>query len=474
MYPKRNTSIQKKLLLSERSGHLTKLISLDSEEETNFFDCMNIHSLDKQTSFVAGSLFSGGGLGDVGIEWGAGVPVLGTCELVSSRAALLRKNFPETKVFEGDIWKTMDQYISFFQKKLNLKSPWLLTLSPPCQGMSSNGAGRISSSIRKGNRPREDQRNRLILPGIDILESLKPDWFVLENVRRMENTIIRNEHGKVENILDCLCRRLHPLGYSIRANMMNFQGFGVPHHRERLITIGCRIPEIVSTYQPVEVIYSKETSPFHASFSHGGLGQPPLITLRDAIGHLPILDAQNKLVDPEDPYHCIPKWNDNQYFWMRSTPEGQTAYDNDQCVKCGKASSDSSQIECACGFPLPRPQIFKSGKLRLIHGFRSSYRRMWWDKPAGTLTMNSGVISSDLKCHPEQNRVLSLREIIILSTLQHPKWKNNYSFEGIPYGRMESGENFSKKLIREVIGESIPPLAMAQIVERLLEVDPRI
>jgi len=98
---------------------------------------------------------------------------------------------------------------------------------------------------------------------------------------------------------------------------------------------------------------------------------------------------------------------------------------------------------------------------------------MWWDRPGGTLTMNSGVISSDLKGHPEQNRVLSIREILLLSTLQHPKWGKAYSFEGINYGRMKEGETFSKKLVREVIGESIPPLAMLRIVERLAELDDR-
>ena len=87
--------------------------------------------------------------------------------------------------------------------------------------------------------------------------------------------------------------------------------------------------------------------------------------------------------------------------------------------------------------------------------------------------MNSGVISSDLKGHPEQNRVLSLREILLLSTLQHPGWKKTYSFEGVDYGRMREGEEFSRKLVREVIGESIPPLAMLSIVERLLELDGR-
>lgn len=433
-----------------------------------------IRSLDKHTSLVAGSLFSGGGLGDVGIEWGLGIPVLGACEIIASRAVLLGRNFPQTKVFAGDVWELQNDYVSFFQKRLRTKSPWLLTLSPPCQGMSSNGAGRISASIRNGNRPKEDERNRLILPGINILEKLKPDWFVLENVRRMENTIIRNEDGRAENILQCLGRRLHPFGYSIRANIMDFRGFGVPHHRERLITIGCRLPAVVELHKPVEEIFSEQASPFHSNFTHGGKGQPPFVSLRQAIGHLPPLDAREKLEDPQDPYHCVPKWNEDQYFWMQTTPEGQTAYDNDKCVKCGRVSKNPTETTCGCGFQLPRPQVSKFGARRLVRGFRSSYRRMWWDKPGATLTMNSGVISSDLKGHPEQNRVLSLREIMILSTLQHPRWKKSYSFEGISYGRTGNGKNFSQKLIREVIGESIPPLAMTRIVERLLELDHRI
>ena len=66
--------------------------------------------------------------------------------------------------------------------------------------------GRISAAIRQGNRPQEDERNRLILPGINALEKLQPDWFILENVRRMENTVIRNEKNEPENILQCLAR----------------------------------------------------------------------------------------------------------------------------------------------------------------------------------------------------------------------------------------------------------------------------
>ena len=79
------------------------------------------------------------------------------------------------------------------------------------------GRGESRQQSGRGIVRRRTRRNRLILPGISVLEKLQPDWFILENVRRMENTVIRNEKNEPENILQCLARRLHPLGYSIRA-----------------------------------------------------------------------------------------------------------------------------------------------------------------------------------------------------------------------------------------------------------------
>jgi DNA (cytosine-5)-methyltransferase 1 len=284
----------------------------------------------------------------------------------------------------------------------------------------------------------------------------------------MENTIIRNENDQSENILDCLGRRLHPLGYSIRSNIMDFSFYGVPHHRERLITIGCRIPQIIKNVPSQKSIFSKKLSVFHPPASHGINGCPSLISLRNAVGQLPTLDSQTLLVDPKDQLHRVPRWRDNQYFWMKNTPEGQSAFDNFVCIQCSHQNQTKESVTCEkCGEFLPRPTLIRNGEVRLIKGFKTSYRRMKWDSPASTLTMNSGVISSDIKGHPDQHRVLSLREILILSTLDHPRWKKEYSFEGIKYGRPQNEAVFSSKLIREVIGESIPPLAMSCLVNHL-------
>ena len=143
------------------------------------------------------------------------------------------------------------------------------------------------------------------------------------------------------------------------------------------------------------------------------------------------------------------------------------------CPECEVVESDKTAVSCgACGVSLPRPQKKgKDGEVRLIRGFKTSYRRLKWDSPASTITQNSGVVSSDMKGHPEQNRVLSVREILLLSTLQgHPgaeyPWGGRYRFTS-------DDSEFAPKLVRRVIGESIPPLAMAKIVSHLLKIDGR-
>jgi DNA (cytosine-5)-methyltransferase 1 len=327
----------------------------------------------------------------------------------------------------------------------------------------------------------------------------------------MENTIISNEEGNPENILDLLGRRLHPLGYTIRSTIIDFRDLGVPHHRQRLITIGCRIPSLIEKV-PIGQIFQTFPSMFHPPKTHGGDNQPGHISMRESIGHMPKLDSLDKTVDDKDPYHHIPKWSEHHYFCMSHTPEGQTAFHNNTCIACDFSANDLKDVDCKeCGEKLPKPQIeveewechkchlthkkSKSAcdcgllrsddvlihkKRRLIRGFKTSYRRLKWDNPASTITMNSGVISSDMKGHPEQNRVLSVREILILSTLEsHPgvdyPWDNKYQFKSVDdSANLFHDGNFSPKLIRQVIGESIPPLAMYKIVSRLKELDPRI
>ena len=484
---------------------------------------MELKPVDDQTRLCYISTFSGGGIGDLAIDYGSEIPMIAACEKIDERAGLIRHNFRNNEAMEvfRDIHEKKGDIIQHCRDLLDDRYPWLFVMSPPCQGMSANGAGKIRDSIKKGIRPKNDERNQLILPGIELIEALQPSWFIIENVRRMENTVISNEVNQPENILELLARRLHKLNYTIRSCIIDFKDLGVPHSRERLITIGTNIPELRKKFprKPNNELFSTELSELHPKLTYGEGRENDHITLRDMIEDMPELDAKTKIKCVEDHLHQIPKWNEKHYYWMDNTDEGQTAFNNDECPHCKVIESSPTSTNCSsCGKDLPRPitefeawrcrvcvnQINKKSidtcvcgitrknpeiftHKRIIKGFKTSYRRMKWDLPASTITMNSGVISSDMKGHPTQNRVLSIREIMMLSTLEeHPietyPWNGIYEFKSLKEHdeKLDNKEEyyddgkFSAKLARDVIGESIPPLAMYKIVENLKSLDPRL
>lgn len=415
------------------------------------------------------SLFSGGGIGDLGIHFGCDIPIVACAEILPDRIELLKRFYPNANVFGGDLRETKGALIESVKTRLNQKSPFMVTMSPPCQGFSSNGAGRISAAVKNGTRSAADERNRLVLAALDIIDALNPEVVILENVKRMVSTSIVNEHGDLENAIALVKRRLQ--SYRVEMKIFDFAQLGVPQRRIRLIGIGTRDKR-------------SETVPLHPSMSD----EP--ITIRRAFRDLPPLDAKDKLVDSTDQLHAIPRWNDDQYFCMSYTKEGQTAFDNTKCVNCLHENKDT--IYCVnCKSLLPKPTMLKKLKRcascneirgvdkclcgsqetytveerRLIRAFKTAYKRMRFDAVASTLTTNSGVISSDVKGHPLENRVLSVREILIAASVS-PYATGSYSWWD-PV--KDTFTNLPHALIRDIIGESIPPLAFQRIVCHLLD-----
>ena len=403
------------------------------------------------------SLFSCAGFGDLGLE-SAGVHTISACELVAERANLLRANFPNTKVFEGDIWQMQDEIVRHAEDELADDELDIIIASPPCQGYSSNGMGRISQQIRKGKRDANDPRNRLILPAVNIIRRLKPKLVIIENVPGMRHSTIVNEAGVREDMGAFLYRSLPD--HVLASAVLNTADYGVPQTRRRLITLGIRV-DLTSECRS-EQIFHESPSFLHPKPTHGTADTQPHVSLRQCIGHLPKLDSVHRPRDDKDPFHRVPTWKPPQYACMKATPEGETAFHNTRCVSCGTHNANIRLVRCErCHTLLPRPLIQeKNGAWRLIRAFKTAYRRMHWDKPANALTTNSGVISSDVKGHPTEHRVLSLREIMIVATVA--------SYPGTTYDfRYTFPQGDSDRLIREVLGECIPPLLTSVIMTHL-------
>lgn len=415
----------------------------------------------QKRSLKAVSLFSSAGIGDLGVS-AAGIQVILANELLGSRVELYRENF-DHEIIEGDIHLKKRQILQAARGRLNGESLFLLYATPPCQGMSSNGLGKLKAEVASGRRDQEDSRNRLIIPTMEIARALRPTWLLLENVPAMETTVIRTHGTRLENIVDFVTRQLGK-EYTGRAEVIACEDYGVPQRRKRLIALFTRDPAAKAYFEANGGTF------FTASMKE------PKCTLRDAIEHLPSLDARpGRNAAPDfNPYHYVPVMSDLKYLWVRHTRQGDTAFNN-QCINpaCrhkgtpghrdvrigGKwVSSKSIPIHCAqCGQLLPRPHVVEKGRPRLLRGFHSAYRRMLWDEPARTLTQNFIYEASDNKLHPTQNRVLSVYEAMVLQTIS----KYAYTF------RID-GKDISAARIAEVIGESVPPYVIHKICNMMV------
>lgn len=414
------------------------------------------------------SLFASGGIGDLALK-ANNIDIILANELLEDRCKVLKYNYPETKVIQGDIRIKKNEII--LQAEIILQNEILdvLYATPPCQGMSKNGRGTILNNIRKGLRPNLDERNRLIIPVIEIAKELRPRIIILENVPEMQDTIIETPNGGYKTILDFIKFELEN-EYVGHGEVVEFADYGVPQKRQRLITIFTREKNIIDFYKITKTFLPTRT---HKNIEKSN-GIAKWLTLKDVIADLPRLDAKNKeLATSNIEYHNVPLLDDEKYFWVSNTKLEKSAFDN-QCVECGSQenkthgssydkeginrSNTSTPIRCQkCNSLLPRPWVKQNGEYRLMKGFTSAYKRMKWDSPANALTTNLSYACSDSKIHPDQNRVLSLYEAFIVHTISDfdYHWKRN------------DYKKVSNKTIREIIGESIPPRGLKIIVEHL-------
>jgi len=155
---------------------------------------------------------------------------------------------------------------------------------------------------------------------------------------------------------------------------------------------------------------------------------------------------------------------------------GKSAHMN-KCQKCKKSkkSEEFRVMKCSkCKTALPRPHVIEDNEPRAVKGYLTSYRRMQPNQPANTLTMNSGVVSSDVTLHYSMDRVLTPKELLRLATItntrnksQHTNfpWADKYDFSS---AMKESDYLLQKNIIRQTIGECIPPLAMQVLVDAML------
>ena len=174
------------------------------------------------------SFFSGGGGLDIGAQM-AGIKVLTSLDFEKDAVATLKANkfFAHTKHRLDDIRnvKACD-----FDKILKANNPEKLVLlgGPPCQPFSKAGYWKTLSQ-RLGP---DDPRN-MIGSYLGIIDDIKPDGFILENV---ESILHPHNRQAVEDLAEAL-EQMHYNYVLVKANACDY---GVPQKRKRVFFIASK------------------------------------------------------------------------------------------------------------------------------------------------------------------------------------------------------------------------------------------
>jgi len=379
-------------------------------------------------------LFAGAGGFGLGFQL-AGYNVICSIEIDEWASETLRVNNPEMQVIQDDIrnYSSQDKI-----RQVCNNTPHIIIGGPPCQGFSNVGPSQKKT---------KDPRNSLFKNFAFWVECLRPQVFIMENVRGILSR--RNSEG--EKVIDII-HRTFDKEYKVETWKINAAKYGVPQIRERVFIVGNRIG-INEIKRPQETHYLPDQD-ISSSMSKA-------ISVWEAISDLPKIEAGEG--EDEQPYTDKPG-NEFQ-SWAR---QGQKILYNHVAMKHTKRLVDRfSHIEygqSCLNVPNEHATRKRNGNGQISEAPYKNNRRLHPDKPSYTIP--ASFYSSFI--HPYRHRNLTAREAARIQ-----------SFPDV-YRFMGKRTVVSSKLLQKLdhpeydnlsqynqIGNAVPPLLAKAIAEHI-------
>lgn len=365
---------------------------------------------------IAIDLFAGVGGMSLGIKQ-AGFRVVGAFDVEARHIRAYKINFPTVSSHVLDLAKATSTEIRSLSR-CDSEDIDLVFGGPPCQGFSVGG--RHESS---------DERNLLILHFMRLVRSLRPKYFVLENVQGLLSR-------KNKSIFDSVLKRARLAGYRIAQDIqiLNASDFGVPQRRKRVFFLGYRSDCSAICYPDPQPIIDQN-----------GKGYYPVVS--DAIADLPEVDKFDFLFNEDgytgplgDPSHYA-KLMRNQLHEANDRYSAHRA-DTSALTGCLRTRHD--------------PQIVKRFRQTLPGSIEpiSRYYRLSADGVAPTIRAGTGSDrgshTSPRPIHPIFPRCITVREAARLHSF--PDW---FQFDPTRWHAFRQ------------IGNSVPP-RLARVVSSVV------
>lgn len=377
------------------------------------------------------SLFSSAGIGCYGFLL-EGFECIATCELLERRLKMQTYNKKcryESGYIGGDLTQEHIQNLvykeyEFWQKKHSVKDLDVIVATPPCQGMSV-------ANHKKNNAERELQRNSLVVQSLKMILTLQPKFFVLENVRSFLTTGCVDIDEVYKPIGDAINQNLGGL-YNIYAKVVNFKDYGNLSSRPRTLVIGVR--KDIRDVSPLSIFPDRQKEK----------------TLKEVIGHLPALKTMGEMWE-EDFFHNFRCYSPHMESWIAPIKEGQSAFDNEKEELRPHTIKDGVVV----------PNARKNG---------DKYTRCYWDKVAPCVHTRNDILASQNTIHPVDNRVFSIRELMLMMSVPSTYQWSDVSYEHLQAMSMEEKRGFLKREeinIRQNLGEAVPTIIFKQIANKI-------
>ncbi|ECB9810469.1 DNA cytosine methyltransferase [Listeria monocytogenes] len=306
---------------------------------------------------VAVDLFSGSGGTTQGLKK-AGINIVAAVEIDEIAAKTYHYNNPEVILINEDIKSVSGESISQIVNRT--KDFFMLVACPPCQGFSS---------IRHGGEG--DIRNELVFEYNRLINELKPDFLLMENVSGMTSK-------RGSKIFSKFIESIHS-DYEVEYQVLNAADFGVPQTRKRLVLHGVR-KDIMN-----KMGLEKVSMPIKTHSQNEMYDLEPWVKAEVILG-LPILEAGQTYDGPEKVYNHV------------ANGLSETNLKRIEIIRNGGGSRDA----------LPDNLVLNCHKGK--SGHTDVYGVIDIEKPSITLTGGCMTFSKGRFGHPYQNRALSARE----------------------------------------------------------------
>lgn len=308
-----------------------------------------------------------------------------------------KHNMPYAQTICGDI--SSEEIREKVVKMCIDKGVNMIIGGPPCQGFSLKGK----------KLGLNDPRNYLFNEYLRFVELLKPEVFVIENVKALLST-------SAGWFKDQILAKVRAMGYLVEYGVLTASDFGVPQSRQRAIFI-CSKRKSVSLPQPT----CERT-----------------VTVRDAIFDLAYLNSgegsfeQDYITQPSSEYQIMMRNGSQKLYNHKASNHAEIAIKKLQMIppECGKEH-------------LPEEYLGNQQ-------FSGTWGRLKWDAVSPTIDTRFDASSNGTNNHPFLHRAITPREAARLQSFD-----DKFVFIG------------AKVNIRQQIGNAVPPLMAKAIADKI-------